>query len=62
MVMATETPPGGVVNTSHPAVVLAVGTFLTPWFCSPAWLGLLSPEMLNVEEERPPGTHGQVKG
>lgn len=51
--------PGRGDNTGRPGAVLAVGTSLTHQCCSLAWLGLLPTTTLGVEEERPPGTHGQ---
>lgn len=51
--------PGRGDNTNHSGAVLAVGTSLTHQLCSLAWLGLLPTTTLGVEEERPPGTHGQ---
>lgn len=51
--------PGRGDNPIHSEVVLAVGTSLTHQFRSLAWLGLLPTTTLDVEEERPPGTHRQ---
>lgn len=51
--------PGRGDNTSHPGVILAVGTSLTHQFCSLAWLGLVPTTTLGVEQERAPGTHEQ---